>query len=164
MSELRAASIAAQFIAEREKFEARAYPDPLRGWSLPTIGYGTTTYPDGRAVRRGDVIDETKARVCMTHFITSRCLPAIRSIPTWPHMSDNQKAALISFGYNLGPRFYRAEGRESITRLCISPELWGNAQEVVGIFLKYRNPGTDVEDGLRLRRLLEAHLFLTKEK
>lgn len=159
--------IAAEFIADEEGYHrklsdgrARAYPDPLHGWAIPTIGYGTTVYPDGTRVQRGDVRDEPYLRECMMHFIEQRCLPHLRKIATWNQMTTNQRAALISFGYNLGPAFYRARGRESITLLVNSPKQWGNADIVTATFVKYRNPGSSAEKGLRRRRVREAELFL----
>lgn len=160
MSEQRAKQLAATFIADHEGMRTEAYPDPLHGWRVPTIGYGTTTYPDGTPVKRGDKKTPEYLRLCLVDFIDRQCLPHLRSMPTWPLMNEYQQAALISFGYNTGPRFFRAKNRESITKLCIMADYWRDVEFVVTTFVKYRNPGSSVENGLRKRRLLEADLFL----
>ena len=45
---------ALELIKSFEGCHLSAYPDPLHGWSVATIGYGTTRYPDGRQVQRGE--------------------------------------------------------------------------------------------------------------
>ena len=52
---------------------AQAYPDPIYGWDIPTIGYGTTKYPDSskvnfpggksRALPQGSVGMKARARI-----------------------------------------------------------------------------------------------------
>ncbi len=140
---------------------ARAYPDPLSGWALPTIGYGSTTYPDGSRVKKGDIITQDEAQACLRHEIEEVIAPVLERIPTWEQMNKNRRAALISFAYNLGAHFYRARDRGSITRVCDTPEMWGDKKWVENQFSKYCNPGTPVEAGLRRRRKAEAELFCT---
>ena len=41
---------ALKLIKEFEGCHLEAYADPLHGWSVATIGYGTTRYEDGRKV------------------------------------------------------------------------------------------------------------------
>ncbi len=74
-------------------------------------------------------------------------------------MTPNQQGAMYSFAYNLGAGFYRAPNFESITRVCDSPAQWHDLPWIKAQFVKYRNPGTSVEAGLRLRREAEAELF-----
>lgn len=50
---------------------------------------------------------------------------------------------------------------QSITKVCDSPELWPDSKWVKEQFVKYRDPGTPVEEGLRRRREAEAELFCT---
>jgi GH24 family phage-related lysozyme (muramidase) len=68
--------------------------------------------------------------------------------------------------YNMGS-FYKHSGHQSMTALLNSPGKWGDQKYVESVFLKYCNPGTPVEKGLRRRRKAEAELFCTpvgKEK
>ena len=140
---------------------ARAYKDPLHGWKVPTIGYGTTRYRDGKKVRKGDVISPNKAEECLRFYVDSVCRPHLEKIPTWGQMNENQRASLYSFAYNLGPGFYRGKNFNSITNVCDSPHRWGDEDWVTAQFVKYRNPGSAAEAGLRRRRLREAKLFCT---
>ncbi|MEM8615023.1 MAG: jacalin-like lectin, partial [Cyanobacteria bacterium P01_H01_bin.105] len=142
---------------------AQAYADPLRGWDVPTIGYGTTRYPDGVQVREGDMINRKQAEDYLIDHVDKSCRAAMEKIPTWKRMNNNQRGAIYSFAYNLGSGFYQGENFESITRVCDSPELWTDHRWIAAQFVKYRNPGTSVEEGLRRRRLAEAELFCKKE-
>lgn len=136
-----------------------AYPDPIHGWDVATIGWGTTRYPWGAKVKRGDVITQQQANEFLAHVI-HQCFNAVKRIPTAIVMTDNQLAALTCFAYNLGAGFYGGRNRESITRLCDSPEKWKDREYVTATFVKYRNPGSSAEKGLRRRREAEAELFL----
>jgi GH24 family phage-related lysozyme (muramidase) len=140
---------------------AAAYRDPIYGWDVPTIGYGTTRYPDGTPVRRGDIITPQQAETYLVSHIDEATRPDLERIPTWPRMNNNQRSALYSFAYNLGSRFYGQSGFASITRVCDSPDAWNDAAWIRAQFVKYINPGTAAEAGLRRRRLAEADLFLS---
>jgi GH24 family phage-related lysozyme (muramidase) len=143
-----------------EKFEPDAYADPLHRWEVPTIGYGTTTYPDGRKVQRGDTISQAKADEYLLFHLEKRCRPSLTNIRTWNRMNENQQAALYSFAYNLGADFYGdMQNFESITKVCNLEDRWDDHQWIKDQFVKYCNPGTDAEVGLRNRRLKEAELF-----
>jgi len=155
-------------IKEFEGYERRlpdgrveAYADPIHGWQVPTIGYGTTVYPDGSKVKPGDIITRAQAEAYLIDHIQKSTKPYLEKIPTWSQMNDNQRGAIYSFAYNLGAGFYRAEGFASITRVCDSPQLWSNKAFVREQFIKYRDPGTSAEAGLLRRREAEAALFCT---
>lgn len=138
---------------------AEAYADPIAGWQLPTIGYGTTRYPDGQRVRQGDVINRAQAESYLKDDVERQCRPSLERIPTWGQMNNHQRSALYSFAYNLGPGFYGGDDFASITRVCDSPERWSDKAWVSEQFVKYRNPGSAAEAGLRRRRQAEADLF-----
>lgn len=138
---------------------ATAYADPIHGWGVPTIGYGTTVYPDGRKVKQGDIITRAQAEEYLVDHIEHSTRAAMERIPTWKQMNDNQRSALYSFAYNLGAGFYGGANFQSITRVCDSPDRWQDKAWVKEQFVKYRNPGTSAEAGLRRRREAEADLF-----
>jgi len=138
---------------------AKAYPDAIHGWGVPTIGYGTTFYTDGRKVKQGDIITHAEAEEYLIDNIDKSFRPSLERIPTWGQMNDNQRAAIYSFAYNLGADFYGAPGFTSITLVCDSPQRWNEKAWVKEQFVKYRNPGTPAEAGLRRRREAEADLF-----
>ena len=52
---------ALQLIKEFEGCRLSAYPDPGTGGAPWTIGYGTTSFPDGSVVQRGDTINVIEA-------------------------------------------------------------------------------------------------------
>ncbi|RZM74420.1 lysozyme [Leptolyngbya iicbica] len=140
---------------------ARAYADPIHGWAVPTIGYGTTKYPDGRKVKQGDIITREQAEEYLIDHIEKETRAPMERIPTWSQMNDNQRSAIYSFAYNLGSGFYRGSGFKSITAVCDSPQRWKDRAWITEQFSKYRNPGTSAEAGLLRRRKAEADLFLS---
>ncbi|MDE3023755.1 MAG: lysozyme [Pseudomonadota bacterium] len=147
---------AIDLIEQFEGFKANAYPDPVTGWKLPTIGFGTTHYPDGRPVNKGDIISKDEATDCLFHHIENLCTPALEKIPYWDKMNDNQKSALYSFAYNLGAGFYKHANFDSITNVCDSPARWNDSAWIHEQFGKYTNHGLP---GLLKRRKAEADLF-----
>jgi GH24 family phage-related lysozyme (muramidase)/uncharacterized membrane protein YeaQ/YmgE (transglycosylase-associated protein family) len=153
---------AIDLIKKYEGFEENAYPDPIPevGWKVPTIGYGTTFYPDGRKVQRGDKVTRGQAEEYLVTNIEKNFRPALLKIPTWTRMNQNQQAALYSFAYNLGADFYRNDGFDSMTRVCDSPERWNDRPWITDQFVKYCNPNDpSVTEGLKRRRREEADLF-----
>lgn len=143
---------ALQLIREFEGCHLAAYRCPAGVW---TIGWGTTQL-NGRPVREGDRITQEQADRMLLETIEQKILPAFASsIPYWELMHDAQKAALVSFGFNLGWHFYRAEGFETISRV-LEQRQWGEVPEVL---LLYRNPGSSFEEGLRRRREAEGRLW-----
>jgi GH24 family phage-related lysozyme (muramidase) len=141
-----------------KEFEGRsldAYPDSLHGWDVATIGYGTTRYPDGRKVAKGDKINAIEADMLLRQEIDSIAAKLRDTVPHWAAMADHQKCALISFAYNLGSGFYGAEGFETISRELREK----NWPAVPAALLLYRNPGTNVEAGLKRRREAEGQLW-----
>lgn len=149
------------YAEELDNGNVKSYPDPKVGWNLPTIGYGSTKYPDGSHVKEGDIITKEKAIECLEAEVNHKCKPALEKIPNWIHMNDNQRGALYSFSYNLGANFYNGKNFKSITTVCNFPDKWGDKIWVKEQFVKYRNPGSNVEEGLRHRREAEADLFCT---
>ena len=137
---------------------AQAYADPKAGWALPTIGYGSTKYPDGASVKKGDIITQEQAEACLQAEVDHTCRPALEAIPTWEKMNDNQRGALYSFAYNLGANFYKGANFKSITLVCDAPDKWSDKAWIEAQFVKYCNPGSNVEDGLRRRRLKHPKL------
>jgi len=149
------------YAAELPDGRAKAYPDPKLGWQLPTIGYGSTKCADGTPVKQGDIITESQACDYLMAELDTRCRPYLEQISTWNQMNVNQQSALYSFAYNLGAHFYHEHNFESITAVCDSPDRWNDNAWIEAQFVKYRNPGSIVEAGLRARREKEANLFCT---
>jgi GH24 family phage-related lysozyme (muramidase) len=146
---------ALKLIKEFEGCHLEAYADPLHGWDVATIGFGTTRYQDGRKVRQGDKINAIEADILLRQEVDRIAEKLRTSIPAWGEMADHQKCALISFAYNLGSRFYNTPGFETISRELREKD-WA---AVPAALLLYRNPGTNVEAGLKRRREAEGRLW-----
>ena len=147
-------------IKEFEGCNLHAYTDPLTGGKPITIGWGTTKKLDGGNWKMGESISRQEADNLLITQLESDYLPSLQKIPAWGDLNDNQKGAILSFGYNVGKNFYNGSGFASIGRLLKNPELWSDAKEVTRVFSLYCNPGSNVEQGLKRRRLAEADLFL----
>lgn len=84
-------------------------------------------------------------------------LPPLERIPGWPQLTVNQQGAILSFAYNLGAHFYGSSGFETLSRVLRNQD-WAQIENALVL---YRNPGTNVEEGLLRRRVTEADLFLS---
>lgn len=72
----------------------------------------------------------------MIYQLEKNYLPDLAKIPCWGELNPNQQGALLSFGYNLGSKFYGAPGFDSITKVLRNRD-WAKIRET---FIKYRNP------------------------
>lgn len=142
-----------------EGFEAKAYNKDGK-W---TVGAGSTTHPDGTPVKKGDVIDATKADMYVRHYTYNTVIPTLsNTIPNWNKMNANQQAALISFAYNMGPNFYGAKNRETITAALKSPLTWYKVPAILPLYNKATSQTSGklvVLQGLVKRRKTEANLW-----
>ena len=89
--------------------------------------------------------------------LKNRFLPPLSKIPYWGEMNENQRGALLSFGYNLGGDFYGGNNFYTITRILKECK-WNEVPKVLEM---YRNPGSNVEAGLLRRRKAEGKLWST---
>ena len=146
---------AAEIIAEFEGFRGLPYKCPAGVW---TIGYGTTYYPDGTLVNSWDkAISKSRAMELLENYMDNALVPVLeRTIPTWGVMNNNQKAAIISFAYNLGSHFYGGSGFRTITKALSTKDNW---KQVPSALMLYVNPGSSFEAGLRRRRKAEGDLW-----
>jgi GH24 family phage-related lysozyme (muramidase) len=137
-----------------------SYPDAGYGWSVATIGIGSTRHEDGSKVRKGEVINRRRAVELVRHEIAKQILPTMKRLPTWNRMNADQKEALIIFSFNLGPYWYHGSGFTSITRLADNPDRWTDEAFVRGCFMPYVLSNGKTLQGLVRRRRAEAALFL----
>lgn len=135
--------------AEFEGFSATPYRCPAGVW---TIGYGTTRYPDGRPVRQGDPhVTEAQARDLMAHDLADAA-DAVAHLVKVP-LTDNQRAALLSFTYNLG------RGALSGSTLLMKINK-GDYDGAAGEFGRWVKAGGKPSAGLIRRRAAETALWL----
>ena len=133
----------------------KAYPDPLTGGKPYTVGWGSTRNKDGEPFELGETITQAWADELLNHQLLTAYLPPLSKIPYFTEMSEEQVGALLSFAYNLGAHFYGSEGFETISRRLRNKE-WDLVDEAL---LLYRNPGSNVEEGLKRRRVAEGALW-----
>ena len=146
---------ALELIKAFEGCHLSAYPDPLHGWSVATIGYGTTRYPGGRQVQRGDKITVIDAAELLSREVDRIAGKLSETVPHWQELNQGQQSALISFAYNLGAGFVDASGFTTITKKLRERD-WDGVPDAMEL---YRNPGTNVEAGLLRRRRAEGALW-----
>ena len=150
-----------------ESFRAKPYLCPA---GIPTIGYGTTVYPNGRKVTLQDKpISESIALTYLQDYI-ERKLETQITAALQVTLSDNRFSALVSFAYNVGLGRKKTSTRSMIPGLLTSTLLKtiNAAPGAPGIrdeFMKWTKSTVNgkkvVLPGLVSRRRDEADLYFT---
>lgn len=118
----------------------------------PTIGYGTTRYPDGRAVTLRDApITPIYAAYLLERDVATVYAPAVARLCPGAD-TDNLRAALISFAYNLGVNALAG----STLRRKVNAQDWGGAKREL---MRWVKAGGRNLPGLVARRAEEAALL-----
>lgn len=119
---------------------------------IPTIGFGTTFYEDGRKVSMQDpqITEAHAEQLLMVHLNTfaSKVEKLLKV-----NVTDNQFAALLAFAYNVGPG---ALGGSTLLKKLNTQDYVGAAGE----FEKWNKAQGQVLAGLTRRRQAEKALFL----
>lgn len=139
-----------QLIISHEGFRSAAYWD--RHGKKWTIGYGTTVYPNGRPVRRGETITREKAAAVLRDTVEKTIVPRINSMVT-ARLNQWQLDALTSFAYNCGT------GNLGKSTLLQKVNANPNDTSIWYEFLKWNKAGGEVLKGLTERRANEARLY-----
>jgi len=142
--------IAIELCKKFEGFRANPYICPA---GVPTIGYGSTYYPDKRKVTMNDSpVDKALAEWMLKHELEHTYLPgAIRLCPGL--IRHPQKLnAIVDFCYNLGV----GRLQTSTLRRRINAEDWQGAAEELG---KWVRGGGRVLPGLVSRRNAEIQFI-----
>ena len=144
-----------------EGYRSEAYQCSAKVW---TIGWGTTRYPDGRAVKKGDTCSMDQAAEWLADDVAKRSMNVLALLP--PTIKQSQFDALVSFSYNLGIGALRSSTLlRKIKVDSNDPTIYTytkeNGMPVVGSceFLKWVKAGGKVLNGLILRRAAEADLY-----
>ncbi|MBD2386897.1 glycoside hydrolase family protein [Cylindrospermum sp. FACHB-282] len=87
-----------ELIKKWEGLFLNAYLDPV---NIPTIGYGTIQYPNGKKVRLGDQITEQQAKAYLKDECDQKA-EEVSKLVSGISLNQNQFDALVSFCYNLG--------------------------------------------------------------
>jgi len=131
---------------------AAAYLDPV---NIPTIGWGTIRYPDGKSVRLGDVRTEAQCTSYLTHEVEGKAaaIEKLVKVPLTQSMFD----ALVSFTYNVG---VGAFSESTLLRMLNA----GNYEAAGQQLLVWNKGGGRVLPGLVRRRDAEMALFFKDGK
>lgn len=145
---------AADFIKKEEGLRLKAYLDQA---GIPTIGYGTIIYEDGRRVKMGDAITQDVA-VMLLNKDAERRWNAIKHAIRVP-INDNQAAALISITYNIGVGGFLGS---TLLKRINSRDTEENIRSAFAMWNKITVNGKKVENkGLTARRKREADLYFS---
>ena len=138
-----------ELIKSFESYRGYPYYDSVK---VPTIGYGTTYYPDGRRVRISDApVTEAQASDLLRANL-GRYERAIEDALR-VDVTQNQFDALVCWSYNVGDG--AAAGSTLMRRLNA-----GDVQGAADQFLRWNKAGGQVLRGLTRRREAERELFL----
>jgi lysozyme len=141
-----------------EGFRTKAYQDGGGQW---TIGYGTSFFPDGHAVKAGDTITLADATAALTVGIQQRLDYVSRNIV--PILNQNQVDAIADFCYNIGTGNFLSS--TFLKDLNLSNYAAAAAQliykEANGTYGGWVHDAQgNIEPGLVHRRIYEQSLFL----
>lgn len=144
-----AIQIAGEIAKVFEGFRSRPYRCPA---NVPTIGYGTTRYPDGRKVSMSDPsIDKNIALVYLHDELQKSMAGALRYCPILS-TDEGKLASITDFCYNLGI----GRLQQSTLRRRINQQNWNACKTEL---LKWVFAGGKKLPGLIKRRALEATFF-----
>ena len=126
-----------------------AYDDGVGVW---TIGFGTTVYPNGIKVKKGDTCTEAQAKAYMAHDL-KKFESAVNNAVKVP-LNQNQFDALVSLAYNIGTDAF---SKSTLVKKLNANNIRGAADQ----FDVWVNAGGNRMQGLVNRRAKEKALFLS---
>lgn len=135
-----------EVIKKFEKFKPKVYLD---GNGKPTIGYGSTA-PE--YINKKE-LSEPEAAQAVVNYITTNINPILQKQPYYNKLGPNQRAALTSLIYNIGPTQFR-----NSPKLQKALTTW----DINNIIKNMDHGMSDTKNGgLKTRRLFEQQLFLS---
>ncbi|WP_151805364.1 lysozyme [Acinetobacter junii] len=137
-------------ISSFEDTKLQAYDDGVGVW---TIGIGTTAYPNGVKVKKGDKCTLEQAKEYFAHDL-KRFESSVNKLVEVP-LSQNQFDALVSLVYNIGSGNFASS---TLLKKLNAKDYAGAADQ----FLRWNKGGGKVMKGLVRRREAERALFLKK--
>ncbi|MEB6680297.1 lysozyme [Acinetobacter lwoffii] len=135
-------------ICNFEGLRLKAYDDGVGVW---TIGFGTTKYPNGIRVKKGDTCTLDQAKAYMQNDLKSfeQTVNNAVKVP----LNQNQFDALVSLAYNIGSTAFK---NSTLVRQLNE----GNYKAAANQFNVWVNAGGKRMQGLVNRRAAERTLFL----
>jgi lysozyme len=148
--------ICVPFIKQWEGLELAPYLDSV---GVATIGWGTISYPDGKAVTMKDApITEEFAETCLRFEMTGKSSGLSQALKRMP--SAHQAGAMLSLTYNIGLTAFR-------TSTVLREFNFNDIPAAAAAFLMWNKGHIDgklVEiKGLTNRRKSEREFFLTAD-
>lgn len=136
-----------------KKYEGLRLSSYLCPVGIPTIGYGSTRYPNGKKVILGEKLANEKEA---TQLLLSTLSPFEAAVNKHlPNLNQCQFDALVSFTYNLGT------GAFVKSTLLKKAKVNAADPSIVDEFLKWNKAGGKVLAGLTNRRRDEANLYFS---
>ena len=126
-----------------------AYDDGVGVW---TIGFGTTVYPNGIKVKKGDTCTEAQAKAYMAHDLKKFEATVNKAVTV--QLNQNQFDALVSLAYNIGTNAF---SKSTLVKKLNANDIRGAADQ----FDVWVNAGGKRMQGLVNRRAKEKALFLS---
>ena len=125
-----------------------AYDDGVGVW---TIGFGTTVYPNGIKVMKGDTCTEAQAKTYMAHDLKKFEATVNKAVTV--QLNQNQFDALVSLAYNIGTNAF---SKSTLVKKLNANDIRGAADQ----FDVWVNAGGKRMQGLVNRRAKEKEVFL----
>ena len=142
--------LAAELCRRFEGFRAKPYLCPA---GIPTIGYGSTYYSDGRKVQLTDPpITEVEARALLMSELEHTYAPGVMRLCPGLAADEAKFNAIVDFVYNLGV----GRLQTSTLRRKINAQDWEGAKEQLMLWTR---GGGRVLPGLVKRRQAECALI-----
>jgi lysozyme len=134
-------------------FEGLRLKPYLDAVGIPTIGYGTIMYPDGKKVSLSDPeISEAKSLEYLEYEVNKKA-SAVEKMVSVP-LNDNEFGALVSFAYNVG---VGALQKSTLLKFLNASQ---DRVAVADQLLRWNKAGGKELPGLTRRRQAERSLFL----
>ncbi|WP_225761671.1 lysozyme [Acinetobacter sp. Marseille-P8610] len=145
-----ASQVGINVITSFEDLVLTAYDDGVGVW---TIGFGTTIYPNGVKVKKGDTCTKAQAMSFFQHDL--RRFEAAVNQAVKVVVNQNQFDALVSLTYNIGETAFK---NSTLLAKLNKGDFIGAADQ----FKVWNIGGGKVMKGLVRRRAAERDLFLKK--
>ena len=148
VDEMLLSNLGIDLICDFEGKRLVAYDDGVGIW---TIGFGTTVYPNGIRVKKGDTCTEAQAKAYMQNDL-KKFEYAVNDAVNIP-LNQNQYDALVSLTYNIGAAAF---SKSTLVKKLNAGDIRGAADQ----FDVWINAGGKRMQGLVNRRSKEKLLFL----
>jgi lysozyme len=146
-------------IAQFEGLRLKPY---LCSAGVPTIGYGSTFYPNGRKVTLRDSQITSEYAFELLKIVANMFAKDVDKLVT-SDVNQNQFNALTSFAFNLGSDIDADNIPEGLGDSTLLKKVNANPNDstIAKEFVKWNKAGGRVLDGLTKRRLSESSLYFS---